>query len=175
MVSGRKPDLSRWRRAIDLRARGLTLSEIGRRLGLTKQGVSLALKSAVRAKRRAVPCYACGVAIVSAGALPSDAGKALCLSCLDRSPGAPFGQRLKAFRLAAGLAMADLNQWAQLAPGMVWQYEREHRHPSPATRARLAKALRISLAVLEGDAPIPQKPSLAGRGTVRPTATRMSG
>jgi lambda repressor-like predicted transcriptional regulator len=41
--SGPKPNLDRWRRMAELRRQGLTLSEIGRRFGVSKQAVHYAL------------------------------------------------------------------------------------------------------------------------------------
>jgi transcriptional regulator with XRE-family HTH domain len=145
MASGRKPDLQRRHRVTTLRARGLSLTAIGRRLGISKQAVSVALQSQAREQQRSVHCCACGVAIVSAGAVPGDAGKALCLSCLDRYPEATFAQRLKAFRLAAGLTMAELDRRAGLVDSMTSNYERGDRNPRPARRAELARALGISV------------------------------
>jgi Helix-turn-helix domain len=36
--------------------------------------------------------------------------KVLCLACLEQRPATPFGQRLKAFRLAAGMTLHELTE-----------------------------------------------------------------
>src|ERR1700757_703859 len=109
MASGRKPDVGRRAEIARLRAGGLTLAEIGRRLGMSKQGVSAALAKARRPlPHRCVACRDCDAPIVSAGLLPGDEGSAVCLECLGSGREVPFGARLKAFRLAAGLLKTEL-------------------------------------------------------------------
>jgi transcriptional regulator with XRE-family HTH domain len=39
--------------------------------------------------------------------------RALCLGCLKKHPQAPFGERLRAFRLAAGLTLEELAKRAR--------------------------------------------------------------
>jgi transcriptional regulator with XRE-family HTH domain len=132
MASGRKPDTQRRATIARLRARGLTMAEIGRRLGVTRQAVYHALAKQHRGDRRderAVPCAACAVAIASAGALASDAGQALCLRCLASRPDAPLGTRLKAFRLAAGLTKAELAKQVGLTGMAIHLYEANTREP----------------------------------------------
>ena len=102
MVQGRKPNLERRRRIQQFRDRGLSLPAIGRRLGVTFQCVQRTLRRMTKERPGRVPCCACGEDIVSPGACASDHGQALCLRCLAERPDAPFGQRLRAFRLAAG-------------------------------------------------------------------------
>jgi hypothetical protein len=61
--SGRRANPQRRRRAVELRARGLTLAEIGRRLGMTPEGVRLALAACGLPAGRAavaVSCAGCG-------------------------------------------------------------------------------------------------------------------
>jgi transcriptional regulator with XRE-family HTH domain len=128
-----------------LRAEGLTFAEVGRRLGVTRQCVQSQLARMVREaamiSRPSVTCAGCGGTIVSAGVLPSDAGNALCLSCLDARPGAPFHHQLKALRLAAGLTKAELAQRAGLELCHVWHYEEGRCEPRPANRERLVAVL----------------------------------
>lgn len=145
MVSGRRPDPWRRQEMARLRARGLTLAEIGRRLGVTRQCVHLTLRALARPRARSVPCSGCGREIVSGGALPSDAGSALCLPCLARRPGAPFAQRLKACRLAAGLTKAELAARTGLAQQSVRQYESGAREPRWRQLARLVSVLGPAL------------------------------
>ena len=155
MGSGRKPNQDRRREAAQLRAQGLSFVEIGRRLGTTRQG-AYALFRPLRGPP-VVACALCGAAIVSAGALPRDAGTALCLPCLARHPGAGLGQRLKAFRLAAGLLQQELAHKARVWQEMIRRYEQGRNRPRPAALARLARALGVPPAALEVGGPVPLK------------------
>ena len=142
MPSGRKPNLERRRQAMHLRETGLTLYQIAQRFGVTKQAVwSLLHNRPQRTSARAVPCCACGGRIVSAGAVRRDAATALCLDCLRGRPDAPFGQRLKSLRLAAGLSRTELAEQAGLAPGSLRAYEDGFRQPQERSVMRLAVVL----------------------------------
>lgn len=79
--------------------------------------------------------------ILSAGALRRDAATALCLRCLAARPEAPFAQRLKALRLAAGLSRAELAQRSGLAPGSLRAYEDGRRKPQRRSVTHLARVL----------------------------------
>jgi DNA-binding XRE family transcriptional regulator len=155
MASGRKPNQERRRKAEWLRARGLNLTEVGRQLGTTRQG-AYALFRPLRGTP-AVACARCGAAIISAGALPRDAGTALCLPCLARHPDAGLGQRLKAFRLAAGLLQKELARKAGVRDEMVRRYEQGHYRPRPVALAGLARALGVPPEALEPGGPVPGK------------------
>ncbi len=142
MPSGRKPNLERRRQVLKLRDRGLTLTEIAQRFGVTKQAVwSLLHNRPQRTATRAVPCSCCGTMILSPGALRRDAATALCLRCLRARPDAPFAQRLKALRLSAGLSRAELSARAGVAPGSLRAYEEGWRKPQDRSAARLADVL----------------------------------
>jgi transcriptional regulator with XRE-family HTH domain len=145
MASGRKPNLRRRKEMVRLRAQGLSLAEIGRRLGVTRQCVQSALAALARPRAHSVPCAACGRDIVSAGALPTDAGAAVCLRCLARRPGAPFAQRLKSCRLAAGLTKSELAKRARLTYNTVRQYEGGASEPRWKHLARLVSVLGPTL------------------------------
>ena len=153
MASGRKPNQERRRQAARLRARGLSLAEVGRRLGVCKQGAA-ALLHPLR-QPPVVACARCGAAIVSAGALPRDADTALCLPCLAGHCGAGFGQRVKSFRLAAGLLRKELAREARVRQEMIQRYEQGRNRPRPTTIARLARTLGVPPAALEPGGPVP--------------------
>jgi transcriptional regulator with XRE-family HTH domain len=155
MAGGRKPNRERRRRAALLRAGGLSLAEVGRRLGVSRQGAASLLRPLRGAP--AVACARCGAAIVSAGALPRDAGKARCLACLAGQPCVGLWQRLKSFRLAAGLLQTDLAREAGVKDEIIRRCERERSRPRPATRARLARALGVPAAALEPGGPVPRR------------------
>lgn len=134
-------------------AQGLTQTAIGQRLGVSKQAVQQLLQYVPCARPSSLFCSACGALIPAPRILPGDIGRALCLPCLDRHPAATFGQRLKALRLAAGLMLDQLDRRAGIGSGRVSAYERELSLPTPATRAKLAQALGVSVTVLEMGAP----------------------
>jgi hypothetical protein len=149
MPTGRQPDLGRYRRVAALHARGLPKPEIARRVGICRRRVGEILE-VLALPPRSVACCRCGALIVSPGALLRDARKALCLPCLGRPPAAPFGQRLKAHRLAAGLTRSELARRSGLYPASIQRYEDDGSHPGPENLVRLAKALGVSPDVLSG-------------------------
>jgi transcriptional regulator with XRE-family HTH domain len=164
MVGGRPRDVKLRGRLSALRAKGLTLAEIGRQLGMSRQAVHATLKSIGADSVRSVPCCGCGKTIISPGALPQDASRALCLPCLKRKPAATFGQRLKAHRLKKGLTRAELARRAGLSHGAnICGYEEDRFLPLPKNRAKLAKALGIPLRQLDKGAPKAKR----GRGRPR--------
>ncbi len=142
MPSGRKPNVERRRQVERLRAQGLSLNDIARRFGVTKQAVwSLLNSRPQRTAARAVACTGCGAVILSPGALRRDADTALCLACLRARPAVPFAQRLKALRLATGLSRTELAARSGLAPGSLRAYEEGRRAPQERTALRLARVL----------------------------------
>ena len=155
MVQGRKPDLKRWARIERLRKNGLSLSQIGYRLGMTAKAVHRTLRTIEQARvsPRSVPCSACRRDIVSPGALASDRGSALCLECLGRRTGIPFGRRLKAFRLAAGLTKAELVIRCGFSRSAVWKYEDQGVTPYLPAALRLVEALGVTLKALGLESP----------------------
>jgi transcriptional regulator with XRE-family HTH domain len=155
MTQGRKPNIQRRREAAQLRGQGLSLKEIARHFGISRQGVA-SLLSPLR-KPHAVACRRCGKAIAPAGAVPRDAGKALCLDCLAKDPMAPLGDQLRAYRLAAGLTPTELARRAGVLPTTVAYDEEGRARPRPATLARLAAALGAPLADLQAAPPAPGK------------------
>jgi transcriptional regulator with XRE-family HTH domain len=142
MPSGRKPNLERRRQVAQLRDRGLTLHQIAGRFGVSKQAIwSLLHGRPLRTAARAVACTGCGTMILSPGAVRRDAATALCVGCLRARPGAPFAQRLKALRLAAGLSRTELAERSGVAPASLRAYEDGLRKPQGRSAARLARVL----------------------------------
>src|SRR5271169_2664024 len=84
MVSGRKPDLNRHRQVAELRNQGLSMAEIGRQLGISRQAVHATLRSMQSPNRRVVLCRKCKMPIDPTGVLPKEAKTTLCLICLSR-------------------------------------------------------------------------------------------
>jgi transcriptional regulator with XRE-family HTH domain len=155
MVSGRKPDLERHRQVADLRNKGLSMAEIGRQLGISRQAVHATLRSLQSPHRRVVLCRKCKMPIDPTGVLPREAKNTLCLICMARGPEATFGQRLKAFRLAVAMNRTELAREAGISPPMIQHYEEDRHFPNTASRFKLAEALGITLEVLGVGRPMP--------------------
>jgi transcriptional regulator with XRE-family HTH domain len=140
--SGRRPNLTRWRKAVQLRARGLSLAAIGRQLGLTRQGAAYILANKARRLPAATSrCDDCGREMPQGGTAGSSAGKVYCPDCAARRSGAGFAQRLRSLREARGLSRAALEREAGLRRGIVRAYEEGRRSPEPATLTRLVRVL----------------------------------
>ena len=117
--------------------------EIGRRVGLSGAAVSLTLKRLGRAGHLAVVCRECAAIILaSSPSPPGGKAAALCLACLARHPAAPFGERLRTHRLAAGWLQTRL----AAAVGVTKDSDCPHygvggTRPTPAVLARLVAVL----------------------------------
>jgi transcriptional regulator with XRE-family HTH domain len=106
--SGRKRHPARWRKAAALRARGLSLPQIGRRLGITHQGVRHILRRiGPAAALPPVRCCACAAPIVDRSD-GGDLGRVYCRACLSAHPEVPLADRLRSLRIAAGLTQVEL-------------------------------------------------------------------
>jgi hypothetical protein len=88
--------------AADLRARGLSLPQIGRRLGVSHQAV-LAMLRGTDNLLPPVRCCACAAPVV-ARSEGGDHARVYCRACLSACPEVPLADRLRSLRLAAGLA-----------------------------------------------------------------------
>jgi transcriptional regulator with XRE-family HTH domain len=139
---GRWPDPLRRRRVAELRARGLTLAEIARRLGITKQAVHQCLTRPPRSQQPGVTCRGCGGVAVPAGARVRERGEGLCPACLRRR-GAAFGRLLRACRLAAGMNKAELARRSGLLPARLADYEAGRHRPRAAALDHLAAVLAV--------------------------------
>src|SRR5262249_37572732 len=108
MPSGRQPDLHRRRQIVAMLERGMSKADVGRALGVTSDCIQITLRRMANpTPPRTAACEACGRTIAFEGLLPRDQDGALCLPCLAERPDAPFSQRLKAFRLAAGMSKVE--------------------------------------------------------------------
>lgn len=142
------PDPERHRRAAALRARGLTLAEIGRLLGATRQAAHYWLTHPPRGHPGTV-CRGCGGAAVPAGARLRERGEGLCPVCLRRR-GATFARLLRAYRLAAGMTKAELGRRSGVVGSLLTDYEAGRSLPSSATLARLVAVLGAELLAARG-------------------------
>jgi DNA-binding CsgD family transcriptional regulator len=108
-----------------LRAQGLSLAEIGARMGCTKQAVyQLLQKMKVIRAPEYITCRKCGASICPTRRGMWTVRHALCLSCLDGNPKAGFGQRLLAFRLARGMTSEELASCLGEKPETVRAWEK---------------------------------------------------
>ena len=148
--SGSKPDRRKQRQVPELRAGGLTLAEIGRRLGLSRQLVHHHLKAAGLAgpRRGTVRCCAYATVITTGHHTIEHNCRPLCLGCLARRPEVPFGRRLKAYRLAAGLTAEQLATRSGVPAHAIRAIERGTRWPRWETVARLICAVGPDLVTL---------------------------
>jgi transcriptional regulator with XRE-family HTH domain len=151
MVQGRKPDQARRRQASELRRQGLTLAEIGRRLGITHQGVQAVLRPP-RRRVLAPRCPGCRGLLPEAGVSGPRDATALCLACLRQRPHTPFGLRLQTVRLAARLTLAELARRSGVSASSLRYYEGRQTLPPAAALVRLLGALGSDL-VDERDRP----------------------
>jgi transcriptional regulator with XRE-family HTH domain len=148
MVSGRNPNWVLRHKAAELRFQGLTLKQIGDRLGVTRQAIHAALQPPRGGQPFALRCKLCSAELNLNGAIPRDAATALCLNCLASRPHLPFGRRLQAFRLAAGLTRAQLARKAGITATSIHNYESGRLEPKWRQLAKLIRALGPALVTL---------------------------
>jgi transcriptional regulator with XRE-family HTH domain len=148
--SGREPDRRKQRQVSELRAGGLTLAEIGRRLGLSRQLVHHHLKAAGLAGPYGgtVRCCACAAVITTGHHTLEHNRRPLCLACLAERPGSPFGVRLKACRLAAGLTAEKLAARSGVPQRGIRSMEGNSWRPRWEWVARLVRVLGADLVTL---------------------------
>ena len=132
-----------------LSAQGLSITEIGQRLGISKQRVHQVLKGG---QAFPVRCRICEGSANSAGAKPEDDRAVLCLSCLAKNPEATFGEYLKAFRLASGMTVVNLAAKTGVPTFTISAYE-EGRRVSPTWPVilRLFQSMGVYLIMIPKD------------------------
>ena len=143
--SGLPPDEARRREATRLRDEGLSLQEIGRRLGVTRQRVEQIFRAVERARARCLTCRACGGMASPPGSAPADVRIVLCLTCLAQRPDAPFAERLRTCRAAAGLTVRELARRAGLSTEKLRYYETGAREPRWGPLASMVRVLGPAL------------------------------
>jgi transcriptional regulator with XRE-family HTH domain len=140
----------RLRLALQLRSEGLTLEEIGGRLGCSRQAVWALLGNY---GREPVPyglirCCHCNREVVRGTRTLRNNGPVSCLACLERRRVIRFGERLKAFRVAAGLGQRQLSERTGLSSQTFIELERTAQGPAWATLVKLMGVLGGDLAIL---------------------------
>jgi transcriptional regulator with XRE-family HTH domain len=144
-----------------LRAEGLTLAEIGRRLGVSRQRVKVALDNVGLGRRPPLRCHQCKAVILTHSPTQLPPLSVYCLPCLNRHPKARFGDRLRAFRYAAGLTQEQLAAKAGLPKATL------HRHESGAVE-RLPWPTMVALARVLGAGLLTRGLGLPGAGVAAP-------
>jgi transcriptional regulator with XRE-family HTH domain len=128
-----------------LRAQGLLPAEIGRRLGVSRQRVGQIFRAIDQARSRSLSCRACGGLAAEAGEAPADVANVLCLGCLGRRPDAPFAERLRSCRAAAGLSRDALARRTGLSAATLKGYEAGARRPQWRHLMPLVRELGVAL------------------------------
>jgi DNA-binding XRE family transcriptional regulator len=155
--SGARRDPARGRRVVELRRQGLTLAQIGRRLYMSRQLVHYyAAAAGLNGPRRGtVHCCDCQAVIATGHHTIEYNRRPLCLACLEKRPDAPFGRRLKACRLAAGLTVDRLAGLAGVPAHAIRVMERGGCWPRWERLVRLIRALGpelVTLGLVDGPA-----------------------
>lgn len=142
------PDPIRRRQAAKLRAQGLTFRQIATRLGISKEAAYRLVNP--RGHQPCPPsearCKDCQ-AVIRPGLLAYKANRdAFCLACLAKHPEASFAERLKAYRLAAGLTRAELAERSGVGLTNIAHYEiHDSADPGWSKVCRLADVLGMGL------------------------------
>jgi DNA-binding XRE family transcriptional regulator len=135
--------------ALRLRREGATAAEIGRQLGISKQGVFQILQRGTRDGKvpAYVLCLSCrGLVSKNPRLIGNHRAGVLCPACLAKRPDAPFAVRLRAVRVAAGLSAAQLAKRSGIRSKTVGEYERGRRRPASFMLAKLVRVLGPTLA-----------------------------
>jgi transcriptional regulator with XRE-family HTH domain len=146
--SGRQPDVARRREVMRLHAEGMTFAEIGCRMGVTRQRVEQILRAVQRDGSRSLRCRECEAFAAPPGTAPNDSVDVLCLDCLGRRPEAPFAERLKSCRAAAGLRLIELARRSGITADTLRGYEAGVRFPRWPQLAALLRVLGPKLVTL---------------------------
>jgi len=88
-----------------------------------------------------VTCRECGGVILEHPTGTNPPAPTYCLACLAHHPETPFPERLRAFRLAAGLSQEQLAARAGLSRWSVGSWERNEANPAHAMLLALARVL----------------------------------
>jgi transcriptional regulator with XRE-family HTH domain len=142
-----KPELHR--KALELREQGLSLSEVGARLRVSKQRIFSLLR---HDGYRSVPpkklfCKACKALVIASDPRTLRVNKPVwCVKCA-MSPKTSFGVRLRALRLAKGLNQSELARQAGIWAQTIRCYENNSKGPTWEVLLRLVRILGAELLV----------------------------
>ena len=142
VARGSRPDIAHRRRVARLRARGWTLSEIARHIGVTKQAVHCLLQ---KLRRGMAICCHCHTKFDAPEGVATMRG-VFCLSCLDTLPDIPFGRRIASLRIIVGFTQEELADRAGISAATLVLLEASKHKPHQRTRDRLLAVLLPALA-----------------------------
>lgn len=143
--SGPRADPAKRRLMARLRRRGLTLEAIARQVGLSREGVRVALrKMGVAPPSAEARCPGCNRVVLRGAEALRHVRPPWCLPCLRKHPEATVADRIRSRRCAAGLTQRQLAEQSGLNRKTVERVEREQ--PIRAgTLAQLAAVLGAEL------------------------------
>jgi DNA-binding XRE family transcriptional regulator len=151
---GATPDVKRRELVAKLRAEGFSLSQIGDRLGVSKQAVCSLLHYVgigTGPARQMVLCSSCRKPVgpgIGRASLNRYARNLTCISCVANDRQAPFGVRLRAARLAASLTAAELADRIGIQETKLLYWETKAKHPKESLVRRLAVGLGVEARTL---------------------------
>ena len=136
----------RRRQAAELRAEGLSIVEIAERLAVSPSAVNKMLGDHEPAP---IKCRECGQIVGELRCRFRPKQGVLCLGCLTQRPDAPFGDRLRTFRVGAGLSIFVLARRTGIARYILDKLENFPQHCVRwADALQLVKVFGVSLLVL---------------------------
>jgi transcriptional regulator with XRE-family HTH domain len=149
---GMKPNHRRRQRILYLWRQGLTLTEIGKRFGCSRQNVAVLLKGANggTAPPLQLRCPACGKVTEVTAKQSKLRRPVYCLPCLATRPRRPFADRLRAFRLSHGLSRRALAQASGLCLRTIEETESGVVQPGWRVLGKLARVFGLVLLLPEG-------------------------
>jgi DNA-binding transcriptional regulator YiaG len=125
MPRGPIPFHDRRQLARRLRDEGLMLKDIGKRMGVSYGGAAYLIKSSgPPVEGRGSLCAKCKTVVDRKRKPWSREVTVLCLGCLSKTKNPSFGTRLRAYRLAAGLSLAELARRIGTPLSVVADWER---------------------------------------------------
>ena len=168
---GSHPDVERREQVAKLRTKGLTFTEIGKRLGMSRQAAhSLLFRTDRPVQLPGIACRECRKEICSWNPRWHGGMKrgqlVYCLQCLGKHPEVRLGERLLAFRISAGMTRGDLEKQTGVDRNTIGQCERDGCDPFWSTLARLVEYFGPELLGLGGR-------GRRARATVSSTAIRV--
>jgi DNA-binding transcriptional regulator YiaG len=124
-----------------LRAKGMSFRDIGRRLGMTRQGACSISKTPVY-RRSPVRCRDCDRELNARASLPKHDRAVYCLDCLAKHPEASFVERMRALRIGLGLNMDALAVRLKTTSSNLHSYEAGSKKLSLDSERRLLAAIK---------------------------------
>jgi transcriptional regulator with XRE-family HTH domain len=134
-------------------AAGLTCSQVGHALGLSKSAVSLWENDRSVPEARRLPelarLYGVGHAALASRIHRPPIGRPVKTE-IERDHTIRFGKRLRSLRQRRELSVPELAARAGLRTASIWAWERGAVYPQASSLRRLASALGMNVAELEG-------------------------